>query len=139
MLPRRLVALAPLFTALAVAPITTGCSGESAGPGPTLVGTWDATSFSVFGEDLIAQGMGLRIIFTNGGAYTLTVTNDLLGACEPDPNCSQTGTYSASISQVTIDPGTPDAVTFNYSIQGSTLTLAGNVDGIPVTIVLQGQ
>jgi hypothetical protein len=129
-----------LMAALVAVSTLPGCSGgDSTGPGPSLVGTWNATSFSALGVEFIAQGMGLSITFTVGGAYTLTITNDLIGACDPDANCSQSGTYTATASQVTIDPETADAVTFAYTIQGETLTLAGSVDGVPVAIVLRRQ
>lgn len=129
----KLLAMAALLQ-LAVA-----CSDKDA-TGPSsdgLVATWQATSFQVEGFDVIQQGMGVKITLTAGKTYTLVITNDFTGACEDSPNCTDTGAYSSTSTQITLDPGTPDEVTFNYAIQGSTMTLTGDIDGIPVTMKLQ--
>ena len=87
------------------------------------------------GQDVIAQGMTLTITLTATGTYTLVVTADLIGSCDPGPNCTQTGAYTSTATTITVDPGTVDEVTLNYTIQGTTLTLTGSIDAIPVTIV----
>jgi hypothetical protein len=120
-------------------PALVSCSSDDddpAGPGDPILGTWNATSFQAGTDDFIAQGMDLSIALSADDTYTLTVANDLIGACEPDLSCSQTGSYAATSTQLTIDPGTADAVSFSYAIQGNTMTLTGSIDGIPVTIVL---
>ena len=108
-------------------------------PSNPLIGSWDAVSFTAQGTDVIAHGMSLVLTFEKGGTYTLDFTNDLIGSCNPGPDCTATGTYQRSGNQVTLDPGTADETVFTYLIQGSTLTLTGDIDGIPVTIVLDAK
>jgi hypothetical protein len=120
-------------------PVLVSCSSdddEPAGPSDPLVGTWNATSFVAGTDDVIALGMDLSIALSAAGTYTLTVTNDLIEACDGAANCTQTGSYTATSTQLTMDPGTVDTITFGYTIQGTTLTLSGNIDGTPVTVVL---
>lgn len=127
---------APLLM-LATALSVSACSDskEITGPGdPTIVGTWQATSFEAFGADAIADGMTFKATFTAGGAYTFVVTNDKLGFCgdAAGPDCTPTGNYTSTASQVTIDAGTEDATTLNYAINGSTMTFGGNIDGTKI-------
>ena len=112
--------------------------GTSTGPAPgaALVGTWEATSFSTDTEDFIAQGMTLRITLNADKTYEIEFTNDLVGACTPGPDCINTGDYGATVSTLTIDPGTADQTVFVYNIKGAELTLTGQIGGIDVTIVL---
>ena len=120
-------------------PLAIACSDNDA-TGPSsdgLVATWQATSFQVLGFDAIQQGMGARLTLTAARTYTFLITNDITDACEGATTCTDTGAYSSTSTQITLDPGTPDAITFNYAIQGSTLTLTGDIEGIPVTMVLQ--
>jgi hypothetical protein len=138
---RGLSRLAASLAVLSLTVFSTACSDDDDdGTGPVddpeaaLVGTWNATSFVGLGQDFVAQGMGVTLTLTSSNTYTLAVANDLIGACDPDPNCSETGTYSATATQFTFDPGTVDSETFNYTIQGPTLTLTGSIDGTPVTI-----
>ena len=132
---------ARLFVPLAVALATLagGCSDDPPAPLPSLlVGTWDATSISAFGQDLIAQGMTLSVTFASNGNFTIEVTGDLTGQCDPGPDCTLTGTYTSTPTTVTVDPNTDptaaDQLTFNYFIQGVTLMLTGSIQGIPVSI-----
>lgn len=113
-------------------------NGTGTGPSsdPAYVGVWDATSFSAFGMNAIDLGMELQAEFTTS-MYLLTVTNDQVGICDfaGTSDCTSSGDLSGTSSQVTFDPGTADAVTFNYTISGSTMTFTGSIDGTPVTIV----
>jgi hypothetical protein len=125
---RSLVAASFLVAVLAA------CSEDSpAGPDPALIGVWNATSILVPGTDLIADGMTLTATVNNDGTYELDITGDLMGACDPGPDCVVTGDYSATATQITFDPGSVDETTLNYSISGNNLTLGGNIGGIPVT------
>jgi hypothetical protein len=102
-----------------------------------LVGTWQVTSFQALSQDFIASGMTMSIVLADDGDYTLTVTNDLIGTCEGAlTNCTQSGNYTATSTQLTIDPGTGDAVTFTYSLSGSTMTWTATIDGNPATLTL---
>lgn len=121
------------FAALLVAAALAACSEDATGPNPALIGSWNVTSFNALGQDFIANGMTMQVTFA-ADTYTLDVTGDLSGSCNPGPDCVVTGNYSATASQLTFDPGTVDAVTFNYSITGSNITLTGSIEGIPVTI-----
>lgn len=125
--------LAPLCAVAVLLSPLPACSSDSTAPGAALVATWNATSFVALGQDAIAQGMTLTITFTAAGTYTLSVTGDVIGACSPDPDCSTTGTYAATNTQVTLDGGTPDEVTLTYAIQGTTLTVTGDIDGTAFT------
>ena len=127
--------------ALALASVAAGCSSDegSTAPGvdPAVVGTWNATSFVVGPDDLIALGMGMSFVFNSNGTYTLNFTNDQGGLCDPgEVNCSDSGNYTASDTQIIIDPGTVDSATLNYTISGSTMTVTATIDGDPITVVL---
>jgi hypothetical protein len=134
--------LATAFTATTIAASITACGSDGdgnvgTGPNNALYDSWNATSFQALGTDFIADGMTLVITFNVAGTYTLDITNDLIGACDPDPDCTTGGDFTGSASQITLDPGSPDEVTFNYSIVGTTLTLTGSIEGNPVTITLE--
>ncbi|TFG49866.1 MAG: hypothetical protein E4H38_04370 [Gemmatimonadales bacterium] len=111
-------------------------SGGSNGPSNPLIGGWDATSFTAQGTDFIAIGMSVVLTFEQGGTYTVAFTNDLIGACNPGPDCADGGDFVRTGNQVTLDPGTVDETVFTYAIQGSTLTLTGDINGAVTTIVL---
>lgn len=126
---RSAVALAA-FAALGLA----GCSSNSTSPEDRLAHTWEATSFIALSQDFVLEGMELSITFSSSGTYTLTVANDLIGACDQGLTCTQTGTYAATSSQITLDPGDVESETvFDYTLSGSTLVLTGEIDGNPVT------
>ena len=123
-----------LFAASFLAVALAACSSdESTGPDPALIGDWNATSIVALGTDLIADGMTLVATVNNDGTYELDITGDLMGACDPGPDCVVTGDYTATATQITFDPGTVDQTVLNYSISGNNLTLSGNIGGIPVT------
>jgi len=124
------------FLTIALLGALVGCGDDDdpTGVAADLVGTWEVTRFQAVGfPDFVAAGMSLTITLTEDD-YTFTVTNDLVGICEGAADCTDSGTYGATSSQITLDPGTPDAITFNYEIQGSTMTWTGSIGGIPVTI-----
>lgn len=119
-----------------IATTLSACSDDEVlAPGTSVAGTWNATSFTALGSDFIDEGMGLSVALTGGGSYTFTATNDLVGICGDDgPDCTDTGSYSSTASTLTLDAGTADAITFNYSIQGNTMTWSGSIDSTPATI-----
>jgi hypothetical protein len=135
-LSRRTIPTAVLTLALGFA--TAGCSSDSTGPeiNPAVVGTWNATSIVVGGGgELIDQGMSLTFVFASNGTYTFNVTNDQGGLCDGAANCSDSGDYTASDTQIVLDPD-DDPVTLGYSISGSTVTVNADLEGTPLTIVM---
>jgi hypothetical protein len=124
----------------ALASTVSGCGSDGnggSGPNAALYASWNATSFEALGTDFIADGMSLILTLDPAGTYTLDITNDLIDACDPGPDCINGGAFSATATQVTIDPGTQDETVFNYSIVGTTLTLTGSIGGNAVTITLE--
>lgn len=101
-----------------------------------IVGNWNATSFVAGGVDGIALGMTVAFSFTSN-TYSFTVTNDQFGLCNGTSSCSDGGSYSATGTNLTLDPGTVDSVTLNYSISGSVLSVTGTIDGTPISITFQ--
>lgn len=136
---RSLAVLSRLTAAVALAPIAVACGDDDGTPEDPLVGTWRASSFTAQGTNFIAGGMALTVALNNTGTYTITITNDLIGACEPGPNCTQNGNYTSTSTTVTLDPGTVDVITFTYTIQGTTMTWTGSIDNIPATVVFARQ
>jgi hypothetical protein len=128
-----------MLLSLAVAWGVSGCgSDDNGGTGPgvnsAVVGTWNATSFVPQGSgDLIAQGMSLSFTFAASGDYTFTITNDQGGLCDGAANCSDGGSYTASGTQITLDPGTVDVAILNYTIVGNTMTITATIDGVAIT------
>lgn len=122
-------ALAALLTAVAA------CSDDDpTGTEASIVGTWQAASFEALGTDFVAAGMELELTLTDAGTYMIDVTNDLIGVCpDEEPDCVQQGAYTSTDTQVTIDPGLEDEVTFTYTVTGTTLTLNGAINETPVT------
>lgn len=138
MFARRLFPLAAARLAVAAFALTAACSDDDGtDPSSLLVGTWNVTSFSALGQDFILAGMTMTITLSSAGSYTINITNDQIDACDPGPNCTQTGQYDATDSQLTINTGTVDATTFTYEIDGDNLTLTGSIDEIPVVIELE--
>ena len=135
-LNRRTIHTAILSLALGGA--IAGCSSEGTGPeiNPAVVGTWNATSFMFEGSDVIVQGTTVSFGFTNDGTYSFNFANDQGVLCDVGTACVDTGDYEATVSQIVLDPDTVDEQLFNYSIAGTTMTITGDVDGAPVTIVL---
>lgn len=136
--PIRALALAFVFV---LVPVLSSCGDDSTEPeDTTLVGTWEAQSFTALGTDFIADGMGLTVTLEDGGMYTFEVSNDQIGICSDQSlDCSEGGQYMYTDTELTIDPGTPDEVTFGYTIQGSTMTWNGSIDSVPATVVFTKQ
>ncbi len=121
-----------------------GCSsdegGTSPGVNPAVVGTWNATSFVVGGgPDLIGQGTTFTFTFilNSNGTYSFIVTGDQGSiVCAGMANCTESGIYTASDTQIILDPSTTDEVTFNYSISGTTMTINAVINETTFAIVL---
>ncbi len=116
----------------------TACSSNPTDPeiNAAVVGTWNATSFLAEDSDLILQGMTMSLGLTNDGTYSFNFTNDQGGLCDVGSACTESGDYATTDSQIVFDPDTDDEQTFNYSISGTTMTITADLDGTPVTIVL---
>lgn len=129
---------ARLLTLFAVVPIAGACNGDgtTAPLVPAqLVGTWDATSLSAGGIDLLAAGYGLSLTFTGDGGYGILITGDnpanpLFCDDPPAASCSDSGDFTATGSQITLNPGTVDQTVLSYTVSGSTLTVTTTIDGI---------
>jgi hypothetical protein len=135
LLRRRTISTAVLTLALGFA--IAGCSDET-GPevNPAVVGTWNATSFLVPGTgDLIDLGMTMAFAFAGNGTYTFTVTNDQGGLCDGAADCSDSGSYTASDTQIVLDPE-DDPQVLTYSIADATVTINADIDGTAVTLVM---
>ncbi|MEZ4413883.1 MAG: hypothetical protein R2910_12920 [Gemmatimonadales bacterium] len=130
----RLLHLAVLLPVAIASCSSDDANGPTPAPGAALHTSWNVTAFATAADDFIAQGMVLVITYKSDGTYTLTVTNDLVGICNPGPNCVEGGDYTATATAVTLDPGTVDEVVFDYTIAGTTLTMNGDIGGTPVTI-----
>jgi len=136
-IPRTLLVAGCILLAIP-AVVSSGCGSDGGGgPGNAIVASWEVTSFVAQGTDAIANGMTFTMVLGAGGTYTFTVTNDQVGICDPNPDCTDTGQYAYTASTVTFDPGDPDEVVLSYSIQGNTMTISGQIDGFPVTITLE--
>jgi len=135
LLRRRTISTAVLTLALGFA--IAGCSDTGPEVNPAVVGTWNATSFTVPGAgDLIAQGMTMAFAFAGNGTYTFTVTNDQGGLCDGAvADCSDSGSYTASDTQIVLDPE-DDPQVLTYSIADATVTINADIDGTAVTLVM---
>ena len=126
-----------LATAM-VLPLALACSdSESTGPKTNaLVGTWQVTSLEAMGIDMIQLGMSMKLTFTAGNTYTIVIKDDIFDYCDTGTSCTESGSYAVTATQVRMDPGTEDEVTFNYSVQGATLTFTTDVEGTRLTMIL---
>lgn len=129
-----------LVAALVATSFLAACSSDDDNGGPTgtpsLTGTWVATSFVALGTDFVAAGMGLTLTLTNNGTYTLEVTNAQVELCDDEQatDCTETGTYTSTATTLTLDEGTADELTVNYTLQGSTMTFNFSIDGTPIVV-----
>lgn len=136
----RILLIAGLCTTAALTPGITACGSDGNGgttPNIALYAAWNVTSFVGLGTDFIADGMTMVVTIDAAGTYTAAVTNDLIGTCSPGPDCVTGGDFTATATRITLDPGSQNGVTFNYSIAGTAMTWTGNIDGNPVTITME--
>jgi len=87
--------------------------------------------------DVIQEGMTMKLTLTAGKTYTIVITDDVFGSCEAAASCTESGSYSSTSTRITMDPNTEDEVTFNYSINGTTMTFTGDIEGTQVTMILR--
>ena len=120
-------------------PLAVACSGkESTGPDSNpLVGTWEVTSVVGRNVEWVDTGLSMTLTLTAADTYILIITDDVFETCLPAESCTQTGTYSATATQITLDPGLRDGGAFNYAINGTTMTFNGEIGAVPVTMVWQ--
>ena len=130
-------ALPAIVMSLAVGWGVAGCStdenGGNTGAGSAAVGTWNATNFTAAGTDLIAAGMTMAFTFNTSGTYSFSITNDQGGLCDGPADCTDGGDYTATDTQITLDPGTIDVAVLNYSINGNTMSISTTIDGVAIT------
>ena len=109
------------------------CSDDDGGTGPAasaLHGTWNSTSLVANGMDAANLGMAMSFTFNSNDTYSFSVTQDELDLCGGATDCSDSGTYSATGTTLTFDPGSSDATTLSWSVSGDTLSVTGMVDGV---------
>lgn len=131
-----------LSTAIALTTALTGlaaCGDDPASPGDQdpILATWNVTSFGTGEVDLIDDGMTLVITLGSDGMYTFQVTNDQADICGGvgGENCTTTGSFAHTATTVTINDDDPDDdTTFNYVVQGNTMTWTGTIGADPVVL-----
>lgn len=136
--PRYATAIASVLLTLGLA----ACGDDTTGPnGPdAILGTWNVTSFGDGTTDLIADGMTLVVALDDDGTYTFTVTNDQADICggNPGDDCTTTGSFTYTVSTVTINDDDPqDATTFTYGMgvgNNNVMTWTGNIGGSAVEL-----
>jgi hypothetical protein len=129
------------YVVLAVAvllPLAAACSDDdpTSPAADALIGRWQITSFQVAGFELMEEGMSMEITFAAAGTYTAISSDDGSGDCGA-ASCTETGTYVATSTEITMDAGSEDEVVFRYSIVGNTMTFTGNIEGSAVTMVMR--
>ena len=118
--------------------LAAGCGDEELEPTPPpsspLVGTWLAGRIETPGGDAVQSGMSLVATMVDGGTFSLNITGDVLGICAPEPDCTVSGTWTATSTTVTFDSPTEDA-TVTYSVSGDSMTWIGTFEGEEVAII----
>ena len=119
--------------------LLTACDSDPVSPGDQeqILAVWGVTSFLSGDTDFIEEGMTLIVTLDEDGTYTFEVTNDQADVCggAVGANCTTTGSFEYTATTVTIDDDDPqDATTFDYDIQGATMTWIGDIGGGDVVI-----
>jgi hypothetical protein len=130
MLRRHRILTVFLMIVLALAPACGDEDDNSMNPGgPSLAGTWEADTFSAGGTDYVPTGLSVTLTLT-ATTYVLDVTGDTNNViCEMTTDCVDSGTLSFTSTVLTFDPDDPEAVTLNYTVTDTTLTLTGSIEG----------
>jgi len=133
----------PLLVALTSIVLLPACrddnndsSTDPGGSNDPILGTWAATSFSVNGVDQVLTGMSVSLTFTET-TYSIGIMGDSNNViCETTTDCTDGGGFSYTSTTATFDPGTSDEVTLDYTVNGSTLTLSGDIGGVNLLATL---
>jgi hypothetical protein len=113
------------------------CGGDGTGSEPDItaafIGDWHLTSFVIDGNQMPMDGptpVHIAIGLYADGSYQLIVSGDVTGLlCGGVPSCHEQGDYSYSGNVITLDPGTPDAIAFQYAMSGGVMTISGQMEG----------
>lgn len=127
-----------LIAALCLAPFVAGCSSDRATGlviSDSIFGDWTVTSFVVFGQNVWQPGWVMSWTLREDGTFSSSASGPGI-ECET-PSCAETGSYSHTSSQITLFPGTPAALVFEYVQEGSTMTWTGTIDGVLSTMVMK--
>jgi len=116
------------------------CGSDPADPNidEAFIGNWVASSFVVDGEEFVMPGGGLNVSFGffADGSYQLIVGgDDDQFICDVTSSCVDDGDFTYTGNVITLDPGTVDELGLQYSASANTLTISGNLDGVPFSAV----
>lgn len=138
---RRITRATTLVVLLGSLATATACNDEITlgddEPVRALVASWDATSFTAGGTEFVATGLTFRLVLAGDNRYSMVVKSDLdANICEPGMTaCTINGPYTSTATTITLDAGTGDATTLNYTIAADVMTWTGTIDGVTTTIV----
>jgi hypothetical protein len=138
----RLFTRLALLSVLALWVSLSACGGpEEPALGEPFIGTWNATSFMVDGQEYIQPNGDFYFVlqFFTDASYYFGVGGDTDGlfCTAPDTMCDDEGDITFTSSTITLDPGTPDAQTLAYSVSGNTMTTSTSIDGSNVAATFQ--
>lgn len=130
-----------LFFGLIVA-VASACSESATEPDidEAFIGSWITTSVIVDGEELVSpeSPFYVNVGLWDDASYSLIVRGDESGLfCDGSASCNEDGDYSYSGSTITFDPGTEDALSVQYSVDGDVLSLSGSIDGTTFSALLE--
>lgn len=123
----------PILLAVAALVVGPGCE-SSTDPeiDEVFVGDWISTSFTLGGVEQMVPGASFYISMGlyDDMSYQFIVGGDDSGLlCDGPPSCQEQGDYEYTASRITMDPGTADAFSMQYSVSGNVMTLSGSLDG----------
>ena len=132
---RRKAYLAGLSAVLMV-PLAAGCSDDlepSPPPSSPVSGTWLATNIETPTGDATLDGMSIVATMNDAGTFSLNIGGDVLGLCDPGPDCNITGTWTDTETTVTLE-FTGQDTTVTYGADAGVMTWSGSFNGENVVI-----
>lgn len=117
-------------------PLAAGCSDDlepTPPPSSPVTGTWLATTIETPTGDATVDGMSIVANMNDAGTFSLNIAGDVLGLCDPGPDCSIVGTWTTTSTTVTLE-FTGQEQTVTYGADGGTMTWTGSFNGENVVI-----